>query len=177
VPGLNQYLTGKFQSHSWSGYFELGYRQKIDKIELSPFAGVRFGAMSMNSFSETTTQGLPSELGLAYAGRGIDSVPTLLGVQLRTKTELAPGVVLSALLRTAWQHEFKRERSNESMFNSAPGFNFVIQGAQPPPNSWRTSVGANLTVSQNVSLYGSFDCDYSGIGHAYAGTGGVRVSW
>jgi len=175
-PGFNQYLTGQFKSYSMSGYFEGGYKSQIGKLEVTPFAAVEFGSMDIDSFSETN-QRVATNIGLSYSGRNISSVPTQLGVQLKAKTKPAPGKTLTAVVRVAWEHEFEPGRSMQSSFVTAPGYNFVIQGAQPPVDSLRAGAGLNLSVNRNFSVYANFDCDYGESGHSYAGMAGLRLSW
>ena len=57
IPGFDENLEGEFDSYSWSGYFETGYRTQIDPLELTPFAGLRFGLLQINDFTETTAGG------------------------------------------------------------------------------------------------------------------------
>ena len=176
IPGTGEYLKGKFQSYSVSGNFELGYKNQIGSLEVTPFAGVQFGSMRINGFTESE-QGAGTNLGLSYAGQNVSSLPTVAGVQLKTKKKLANGMVLSASARAAWMHEFEPERTTRSSFITAPRTDFTILGAQPAADSARTGAAVNLSVSKNCSLFVNFDSDYSEKGNSYSGMGGLRISW
>ena len=177
ISGFNEFLTGTTQSASLSGDFEMGYKNRINQFEVTPFAGLQFGAMRTDGFTEAGLGGAASELGLSYSERTINSLPSRLGVQVKTKTKLFNGRELTILVRAAWMHEFDNERSIESSFIAAPGFDFVIQGAKPPTDSLRTGIGLNLPLGERSSLYGNLDCDNSGGGHSYSGMGGLRFSF
>ena len=175
--GFNEYLSGTFESHSISGDFEIGYKQQLNSIEVTPFAGLQFGNMRINGFTETNRYQGVSQIGLSYNERTVNSLPSRLGLQLKTNTDLASDTVLSLALSGAWKHEFKPERSIESSFIAAPGFDFVIRGAQPPIDVLLANIGLNLTISKSLTLFGNFEYDAFGMGHSYAGMAGLNVSW
>ncbi len=177
IPGFDEYLTGAFHSYSLSGDIEAGYKQQLNTVEVTPFAGLRYGSMHMSGFSETNMAGGLSPIGLSYNDRIIDSMPLRLGIQLKTKTEFTADTALSLVVSAAWKHEFRTERSTESSFVSAPGFDFVIQGAHPPVDSMLASIGLNLTVSKVCTLFGNFECDALGTEQSYAGMAGFHINW
>jgi len=79
--------------------------------------------------------------------------------------------------RGAWKHEFDASRSVEASFIAAPGFDFVIQGAEPPRNSFVTSVGLKLNLTKNASIFGTFEGDFGSGATSVGGTGGIVVAW
>lgn len=137
----------------------------------------------MNNFTETNS-GLPSAIELSYAARTIPSVPAYLGGQVNVKTDLGAGYSLYSWMRAEWVHEFEPQRSIEASFIAAPGFDFVIDGAQAPSDMARINIGAKLNVGEHVSLTASFGADlyqtpsYSGWGaSASHGDEDGRTHW
>jgi outer membrane autotransporter protein len=116
-------------------------------------------------------------IGLHYSARTITSLPTFLGLQFRTQTELGNDMKLTSWVRAAWKHEWETDRSTESSFLTAPGFNFVVDGAFPARDALRLSAGANLQLAHNLSVFAGFDGDFAGSGHGYAGSLGLQVKW
>jgi hypothetical protein len=45
------------------------------------------------------------------------------------------------------------------------------------PSMARAASPVDLALGRNVALYAQFDGDIAGGGNAYAGSGGIRVSW
>ncbi len=176
IPGVSNNLNGEFNGYSVSGNFETGYKEQIKPFEITPFAGLQFASLNVDDFTETGAGGA-RELGLSYDSRTINSLQSHLGAQLKAKTDLPHGMALSGLVRADWAHEFDRDRSMKSSFISAPGFDFVIQGARPPADSLRSNVGINLALGKHLSLYGNFDYDYASAGYSYSGTGGLSITW
>jgi uncharacterized protein with beta-barrel porin domain len=176
VPGFSENLKGHFSSASTSGHFEVGYRDDLGALQATPFVGLEFGSLHTDAFTENNS-GSPSVIGLSYVGRNIVSLPSFLGVQFDGKTNLSDGVALNAWVRTAWKHEFDADRSTESAFIAAPGFDFVIEGAQPPRDALVANLGAKLKFGKNTSLFASFNGDFGAGSRGYTGTGGVSVSW
>ena len=176
VPGYAERPQGSFNSQAWSGYGELGYQWKYGALTTTPFAGLGFGSLRSDSFTETN-QGLPSVIGLSYDSRTIDSLPSYAGVQVESKAPLFNGLELGFWARGAWKHEFEPDRSTESAFISAPGFDFVIQGARPPRDAFVTTIGAKLNLTKNAALFGTFEGQFGSGASSIGGTGGLVVSW
>jgi len=177
IGGFNEQLSGQFRSYSASGYFESGYKYHLaGNNELKPFAALEFSTLSSDGYGEREF-GTPTNIGLVYNSRTILSLPLMLGAEFRTKFVFKDDVALTAWVRAAWRHEFADDRSIDASFLTAPGFNFIVRGAEPSRDALRSAVGANLALSRNASLFASFDADVSATSHAYAGTGGVRLSW
>jgi uncharacterized protein with beta-barrel porin domain len=69
------------------------------------------------------------------------------------------------------------DRSIQAAFLAAPGFDFVVNGAEPPRDALRASVGGKLNIARNVSFFGSFDSDVSASNRTFSGNGGIQFAW
>jgi outer membrane autotransporter protein len=175
VPGFFENDIGKFDSRSISGLFETGYKFHFGASTVTPLAGVQFTYLWMSSFTETNSSGA-STIGLSFPSRAIPSVPAYIGAQIDNKQYFAPDFSLYSWLRAQWVHEFETQRSIDPAFIVAPGFNFVIDGAQAATDFARIDIGGKLNVSKNVALSASFATDLYRT-PSYTGWGGFTVKW
>ena len=171
LPGAN--LSGHFNSFLIGGSFETGYNLQFRSLEVTPFAGTEFGSLLSGSYTEAGS----NLMGLSYAGRTVVSLPTFLGLQFGSQVKLGRHTKLSGRIRGAWKHELEPDRSVDGSFIAAPGFNFVVQGAQLPIEVFRSSAAAILTFHEKVEVFAKFDGDFSRFSPVYAGWAGVRVTF
>jgi uncharacterized protein with beta-barrel porin domain len=175
IPGFAERLLGDFNSYSISGLFETGYKYQFGSYNVTPLAGLNFTSLWMNGFTETNN-GAPSVIGLAFASRNVSSVPAYLGVQLDSKQSFANGGSLYGWIRTAWVHEFLPHRTINPAFISAPGFGFVIEGAEAPTDLARISAGGKVGFNDSVSVSLDVRADLYRT-PSYSGWTGVHVAW
>ena len=187
IPGTNaplvpistiaENLDGKFGSHSVSGRFEAGWINKFNSFNVTPFIALQFAALTENRYTETGTSGGPSVLGLNYSARNVLSLPTFLGAQFDSKLPLWNGLVLSPWLRLSWVHEFDPNRTIFPSFIAAPGFDFLIQGAQAAHDAARVGAGFELGIARELSVFANFVGEFSNRSSGYGGIGGVKIAW
>ena len=177
IPGFAEDLKGSFASRSISGDVEAGYRVPLGRVDVTPFAGLQFGLQHSDGYAETLANGGASQTGLTQNGRFTGSLPTSLGLQIKTEADLDGNRHLQAWARAAWRHEWLTERSTQSAFLAAPGFNFTVRGAQPASDTLRASLGARLMLDRSVSLFAILDGDFSSAGTGYSGQSGIRLEW
>jgi uncharacterized protein with beta-barrel porin domain len=175
IQGFAERLLGDFNSYSVSGLFETGYKYQFDSYNVTPLVGLNFTSLWMNGFTETNS-GAPSVIGLAFASRNVSSVPAYLGVQLDSKQSFANGGSLYGWIRTAWVHEFLPHRTINPAFISAPGFGFVIEGAEAPTDLARISAGGKVAFNDSVSVSVDVRADLYRT-PSYSGWTGVHVAW
>ncbi|UGY07397.1 autotransporter domain-containing protein [Bradyrhizobium quebecense] len=175
IPGFAEHLLGTFNSYSVSGMFEGGYKYRFGDYNVTPLAGLNFTSYWMNGFTENNN-GAPSFIGLSFASRNINSVPTFIGAQLDTTQLLANGGSLFAWARATWVHEFLPHRTVNPSFIAAPGFDFVIDGALAPTDLARINLGAKVALDRNVSVSADVRADLYRT-PSIAGFIGAKVSW
>ena len=175
IPGFSERLLGNFNSYSVSGLFETGYKYRFGSYNVTPLAGVNFTSLWMNGFTESNS-GAPSVIGLSFASRNVNSIPAYVGAQLDGKQDLANGGSLYGWIRAAWVHEFLPYRTVNPSFISAPGFGFVIEGAQAPTDLARISAGGKVGLNDRVSVSLDVRADLYRT-PSYSGWAGVHVAW
>jgi uncharacterized protein with beta-barrel porin domain len=176
VPGFLEKPSGSFDANALSGYGEVGYNARYGLLTATPFVGLEFSSLRTSRFTENN-QGLPSTIGLSYAARTATSLPSFVGLQLEGKGDLPNAMGLDLWARAAWKHESDPTRSTESAFIAAPGFDFVIQGAQPPRDAAVTSIGAKLKLTKNAAIFGTFESQFGAGANSIGGTGGITINW
>jgi outer membrane autotransporter protein len=175
IPGFAEHLLGEFNSYSVSGMFEAGYKYRFGDYNVTPLAGLNFTSYWMNGFTENNN-GAPSFIGLSFASRNVNSVPTFVGAQIDSTQLLANGGSLYGWARATWVHEFLPHRTVNPSFIAAPGFDFVIDGALAPTDLARINLGAKVALNQSVSVSADVRADLYRT-PSFAGFAGLKVAW
>jgi outer membrane autotransporter protein len=176
---LNERASGAFEGDQYGGRLEAGWRFTAQRVTLTPFANLAVQALHQDGYTESSADmtGAPGILGLSYQGQTTTSVRSFLGGEASTTVRLGDRVQLSPRLRLAWAHEFNRDRQVNASFLTLPGAAFTVSGARPAANAAIVSAGVDVAVGRNAALFAQFDGDIASGSGAYAGTGGLRVSW
>ena len=176
VPGFEEFLSGRSRASSIGGQFEAGYRGSVGIFDITPYVGLNFGALHLDPFTEKNGSS-PSLIGLSFASQNVTSLPSFVGVQFDTTTEVSDTAVLRSWLRAAWKHEFDTSRVTEASFVSAPGYEFSVQGAEPPADAAVARIGVEMIVQGNVSIFASVNGELGKGTHSYSGTGGMKIAF
>ncbi|TPL51295.1 hypothetical protein [Mesorhizobium sp. B2-4-6] len=164
-----------FLSAGFGTNVEAGWRQQVGEGAITPFAGLQFAFLSMDSFDETSPDG--GALGLSFDHRVVTSLPVSLGLQLDTTIGVGDGQSLQAWGRAAWVHEFEPDRSVKPSFQAAPGTSFVIQGASAAEDAVAVNAGLKMNWSSNTSMFAAFDGKFGDGLQSYGGDVGLKVNW
>jgi outer membrane autotransporter protein len=165
-------------SNVLGGRAELGWRQPLGGITLTPFAALEVDQLWQAPLTDTAVGGAGADaLALHFSGVQQTSVPMTLGVRAGTSFAFGGDHVLSFSTELGWVHEFNPHRSVTAAFVAAPNVPFQSFGMSPSRDSALASVDARLPVTRNVALLGSFSGRFSGVETAVGGFGGLQVTW
>jgi outer membrane autotransporter protein len=177
--GATESATASFNSNLLSGRLEMGFKQSIGGFAVTPFAAVQFAQLWQDGFSEssTTAAGAPGVLGLTVPSRTVSSLPIFAGVQLDSRVALPNGMFWTPYARAAWVHEFDPSREVTASLVTLPAAFFTVDGPRAARDAARIDAGSKLAISRSVSLFESFDGEFSARSRMYAGKAGIQVSW
>ena len=174
----SEFVTGRFASDQLSGRLELGWRQTVGRLAVTPFAAIQFANTWQRGYTETPVYGGPASLlGLTYQSQSTMSLPSSLGLQFDSKFMLENGMTFAPYLRAAWVHDFMPDRHITASFNVAPGFLFSTIGTPALADSAQIVIGSELAIDRRVSLFSSLATQVASQSLAYSGMAGMKVAW
>ena len=174
VAGIER-LRAQFQSNSFAGRFEAGYRYATPMVGITPYAAGQFTTYYLPSYAEQVLAGA-GNFALNYAARDVTASRTELGVRLDKSFAMETAVV-TLRGRLAWAHDFNTDRSITPVFQTLPGAAFIVNGARQAPNSALTTAAAEVKWANGWSAAGVFEGEFSDISRSYAGKGILRYAW
>jgi outer membrane autotransporter protein len=176
---IDEQADGEFSSDGYSARFEVGYKQPVDRFNVTPFAGLAVSHLDSDGFTEDSVRigGGPGGLGLTYNGISQDSVTSSLGIQLDTRLELEEGRVLLPFARVAWVHEFESDRSIDGFLTASPDFTFTSFGASAAEDLAKVNAGFSLDMTGGIGVFAYFDGEFSDHSQSYTGNGGIKIAW
>jgi outer membrane autotransporter protein len=176
--GPTELATGSFGSNLLSGRLEVGSKQALGWLAVTPFVAVQVSKLWQNGFTETNPAPAGAGvLGLTEDSLAVSSLPTFVGAQFDGRFYFPGGMIASPYARLSWVHEFNPTRNVTASFIALPGTLFTVDGPRAAHDSGRVEVGSRLAVNQNVKAFASFDGEFSSRAQVYAGRGGVIVTW
>ena len=176
--GPTETEKGSFSSGLGSAWLEAGWKRGFGDFAVAPFAAIEASWLRQGAFAESSSAaGLPGVLGLSYFGNWTPSVPSFVGAELDARAVLPNGLLLSAYVRRAGQHEFAPNRGVSAAFESIPGAAFAVDGAAAAPNSAAVSAGLRLALGQNMSAFAVFRGNFADREQMYAGNAGITIAF
>jgi uncharacterized protein with beta-barrel porin domain len=139
---------------------------------IEPTASLTRSRVEQDAFSESGAGGAD----LVFAPLHQDFTEGRLGARLAKTVELSSGA-LGVDATLAWSHQFQSLApiAAES-FAGVPGTGFAISGVDPGRDAGLVHTGLTYTMSR-VSLFASYDGDFSDRETQSAVSGGVRIAW
>ena len=169
-------LTASFDAHSFGGRIETGNRFATRWVGVTPYAALQVQNFRTPSYSESAVSG-SNAFALSYDARSTTSTRTELGAWFDNTIALARGHVLALRSRAAWAHDYSNNPAQGAVFQTLPGSNFTVNGAQSAPNAGLVSVGADYAFGQGWSVATNIDGEFSRTTTAYAAKATVRYAW
>ena len=175
VSGLDS-LAASFDAHGLGGRIEAGYRLATRWMGITPYAALQMQSFRTPSYSESAVSG-SNAFALSYDARSTTATRTELGAWLDNTIPLARDNVLALRSRAAWAHDHSSNPALGAVFQTLPGSNFTVNGAQAAADSALLSAAAELRLASRWSIGARFDGEFANGSQTYAGTGTVRYAW
>jgi outer membrane autotransporter protein len=173
LPPTTEQLSANFAGHDFAVQVEAGYHIGW----LTPYAALRGQLFYVPAYQETADGGGSSDFGLAYADNTTSVIRTEIGSRVDHTIAMHAGTTLGLHGRIAWAHDFWSGTDANASFTSIAAPSFIVKGAAPAADSLLVSAGAEIGLSQGLSLAAWFDGEFSEGSQTYAGTGRVRYAW
>jgi len=137
-----------------------GYQYAAFGWDLTPSLSINYRRSKFDSFSETDPNLANDGLGLSFDERTIESLRSILGVQVSKPISVSFGVV-SPVVRVEWNHEFKTgARSisahyafDPSCVNGVCDSNFALPTDTPASNYGVAGAGVVVTLARRVQVF------------------------
>ncbi|MBW4652274.1 MAG: autotransporter-associated beta strand repeat-containing protein [Kaiparowitsia implicata GSE-PSE-MK54-09C] len=177
IPALSRSgVTASYATQAWSG--RIGASLPVATwhgLTLSPFAA--FQAVRASSPAAVERDGMGATAGMLTLARRSDMTSrSELGLQLDTSL-IAGATPVTGFVRAAWTHYYQRDAELTASLNGLPGASFTATGARPDRNAALLAAGADIRLSQSVSLGARIDADLSGNTRRVGGTAKLSVSF
>src|SRR5262249_9459913 len=113
----------------------------------------------------------------SYLPRTVTTAPVFLGLEWQRVGTIVNGWKCLGWIRGAWMHEFLPGRTTESQFQSAPGFTFVLHGAEGAVDALRAAAGLDLQITRGFAIFGRINGDFSRFAPNYSTSLGLSIAW
>ncbi|MBW4657016.1 MAG: autotransporter domain-containing protein [Kaiparowitsia implicata GSE-PSE-MK54-09C] len=177
IPALGRTgVAASYATQAWSGRIEASLPVAgWGSLTLSPLAA--FQAVRAASPAAIERDGMGATAGtLTLAGRSDITSRSEFGLQVDAKL-LAGASPVIGFVRVAWAHYYQRDADLTASLNGLPGASFAATGARPDRNTALLAAGADIRLSQAVSLGMRVDSELSANTRRIGGTAQLRVSF
>jgi len=174
------HLRAQFNANAFSGRLEAGHRFVLPWFDhagvgLTPYAAGQFTTLSLPAYAEQALAGA-NTFALSYAAKDVTATRSELGLR-GDKSWLLTDSILTLCGRAAWAHNFDPDRSIGATFQTLPGASFVVNGAAQARDAALTTLSAEMSWRNGLSLAATFEGEFSDVTASYAGKGVVRYAW
>jgi autotransporter-associated beta strand protein len=177
IPALGRTgVTASYATQAWSGRIEASLPVATwHGLTLSPLGA--FQAVRASSPAAVERDGAGASTAMLTLARRSDMTSrSELGVQLDSSL-IAGATPVTGFFRAAWAHYFQRDANLTAALNGLPGASFAVSGARPDRNAALLAAGADIRLSQGVSLAMRVDSELSANTRRVSGTAQLRMSF
>lgn len=167
VAGTRETLEADFNASNLAGRIEAGHRFG-QWVGVTPYAAFQAQATYLPSYEEDG-----GDFALEYDGNTATALRSELGLGL----DSAIGARASLYVRAAWAHDWTSDPRVNASFQSLPGANFTVEGAEAPENVALVSAGIDVPLSAAASISADFDGEFAEDYQSYAGNVTFTYSW
>ena len=157
---VDRILTANPDGRAFAVGATAGYQYAAFGWDFSPSLSINYRRAKFDSFSETDPNLANDGLALSFGERTIESLRSILGVQVSKPISVSFGVV-SPVVRVEWNHEFKTGvRSiaahyvfDPSCVNGVCDSNFALPTDTPASNYGVAGAGVIVTLASRVQVF------------------------
>ena len=161
-------ITGDTDGSLFSVGSTTGYQYQIDKITVTPTAGIRYTTLGLDSYTETGGLGLDVD-------DDVDTLITELGATASATYDLDKGWQVSPNIRLAWEHEYLGEE--EEVTARIGGQTFTQEGFEREQDTINVGVGIELSNSDKLSISLDYDGRIGSDFESHSGSLNLRYSF
>jgi len=168
-------LHASFHPQALTARVEGGRRIGSPAFGVAPYAALQSTTFFMPAYGESATSG-SNQFALTYAAKAVTATRAELGARWDKAVAMGGGV-LAVKARTAWAHDWNRDRTATATFQTLPGATFTVNGASPSANAALLSLGAELAWARGWSVAAQVDGEFSSTSRTYAGKASIGYRW
>ncbi len=168
-------LHASFRANALATRFETGWRTGTPAVAVTPYAAFQRTTFFMPGYGETATAG-SNQFALSYASREVTAMRSELGARWDKEFPVREGT-LALRAKTAWAHDWNRDRAATAAFQSIAAPVFVVNGAQAAADTALLSLGAEMKWRNGWSLAANFDGEFAQSSRGTTGKGIARYQW
>lgn len=168
-------LEAKFDANTFGGRVEGGYRYVSPLVGITPYAALQVTQINLPGYEESANSG-SNTFSLDYESNHTTITRTELGARFDRLFKLEDAL-FTLRSRIAWAHDEGNDSAVSASFLSLPGSAFTVNGAVPSKDLALVSAGAEMKWQNSLSVFGTFEGEFSESTSGYAGKGSIRYEW
>ena len=168
-------LHASFRANALATRVETGWRTGTPIVAVTPYAAFQRTTFFMPGYGETATAG-SGQFALSYASREVTAMRGELGARWDKEFLVRDGT-FALRAKTAWAHDWNRDRASTAAFQSIAAPVFVVNGAQTAADTALLSVGADMKWRNGWSFAANFDGEFAQGTRSTTGKGTARYQW